>query len=139
MLRAEGFDIKTNILLYKYCIEPYVTRTINYVYTSCEEIALFSLSLVGSESYRSIMFAGFILFIFIYLWFAIGLPAVLHFVDSVMVLMNVLEINAIYFHVVVVPSSSVVVMVLDITFSEIHVNVLPILPSDSSLKIKKNK
>lgn len=60
MLRAEGFDIKTNILLYKYCIEPYVTRTINYVYTSCEEIALFSLSLVGSESYRSIMFAGFI-------------------------------------------------------------------------------
>lgn len=61
----------------------------------------------------------------------LGLPAVLHFVDSVMVLMNVLEIIAIYFHVVVVPSFSVVVMVLDITFSEIHVNVQLILPSDS--------
>lgn len=66
----------------------------------------------------------------IYLFMFCRLPAVLHFVDSVMVRMNVLEINAIYFHVVVVLSFSAVVMVLGRAFSEIHVNVQLILPSN---------
>ena len=71
MLRAEGFDIKTNILLYKYCIEPYVTRTINYVYTSLGNCFIFSLSLVGCESYICIMFAWiYLFFYFINVWFA---------------------------------------------------------------------
>ena len=59
------------------------------------------------------------------------LPDVLHFVDSIMALMNVLEINVIYFHVVAVLSFSAVVMVLDRASSGTHVNVQLILPSKS--------